>query len=147
MVGILLVATQPKPVFMSTYDNELVAIRRADGQLAFNMKSASKHYFAFDTFLQISGNAPDVIRHKHKCHKGVCEFKSDNFKLMYTQRFMPLMKNLNNWCADDDIDYIVSYLEIDAQHCNHKILRNAFIIYDNGRIDYIPLNRRWHNRP
>ena len=147
MVGILLVATQPKPVFMSTYDNELVAIRRANGQLAFNKKSASKHYFAFDTFLQISGNAPDAMRHKHKCHKGVCEFKSDNFKLMYTQRFMPLMKNLNNWCADNNIDYIVSYLDIDAQHCNHKILRNAFIIYDNGQIDYIPLNRRWHNRP
>ena len=144
--GLISVATQPTPIFMSTHDNELVAFRRDDGELAFNMKSASKHYFAFDTFLQISGNTPDSTRHKHKCTRGVCEFKSDKFKLMYTQRFMPLAKNLTNWCADDNVDYIVSYLKIDAPKCNHKILRGGFIIYDNGRIEKVHLNRYWHNR-
>ena len=137
---------QPVPIFMSTYDNELVAMRRADGKLEFNKVRASKHYFAFDTFLQISGNAPDATRHKHKCSRGVCEFKSDKFKLMYTQRFMPLVKNFDNWCVDDDVDYIVSYLDVDAPKCNQKILRDAFIIYDNGRIDYVRANRHWHNR-
>ena len=144
--GVITVAMQPAPVFMSTYDNELVAMRRVDGKLEFNKVRASKHYFAFDTFLQISGNAPNATRHKHKCSLGVCEFKSDKFTLMYTQRFMPLVKNLENWCADDNIDYIVSYLDVDAPKCNHKILRDAFIIYDNGRIDYVRSNRRWHNR-
>ena len=145
--GIVTVAFQPTPIFMSTYDNELVAWQRDDGTLAFNMKSASKHYFAFDTFLQISGNSPDAVRHKHKCHKGVCEFKSKNFKLMYTQKFMPLMKNLGTWCVDENVNYIVSYLDIDAPKCNHKILRNGFIIYDNGRVDSVPLKRHWHNLP
>ena len=144
--GAITVAMQPAPVFMSTYDNELVAMRRADGKLEFNKVRASKHYFAFDTFLQISGNAPDDTRHKHKCSRGVCEFKSDKFTLMYTQRFMSLVKNLENWCADDNVDYIVSYLDVDAPKCNHKILRDAFIIYDNGRIEYVRSNRRWHNR-
>ncbi len=144
--GIWVVAMQPKPVFMSTYDNELVAFMRTDGKLAFNKIRASKHYFAFDTFLQISGNPSQATRHKHNCRRGVCEFKSDKFTLMYTQRFMPLVKNLNKWCMDDDVDYIVSYLNINAPNCNHKILRNAFIIYDNGKIKYVPLNRRWHSR-
>lgn len=144
--GITIVTCQPKPIFMSTYDNELVAFRRDDAELGFNKIRASKHYFAFDTFLQISGNAPDAIRHKHKCSRGVCEFKSDKFKIMYTQRFMPLVENLSSWCADDGIDYIVSYLKIDALKCNHKILHGAFIIYDNGRIEYVRANRHWHNR-
>lgn len=145
-IGITIVTTQPHPAFMSTYDNKLVAFRRADGQISFNMKSASDHYFAFDTFLQISGNPTDTTRHKHKCSRGVCEFKSDKFTLMYTQRFMPLMKNLHNWCMDDSVDYIVSYLDVDAPKCEHKILRDAFIIYDNGRIDYVRSNRRWHRK-
>ena len=144
--GLCAVIMQPEPLFMSTYDNELVAFRRDDGALAFNMKSASKHYFAFDTFLQISGHSPDATRHKHKCRKGVCEFKAQDFKLMYTQKFTPLMKNLGTWCADDNIDYIVSYLDIDAPKCNYKILRDGFIIYDNGRIQKVPLNRHWHNK-
>lgn len=144
--GFITLAMQPMPLFMSTYDNELVAMRRADGELEFNKVRASNHYFAFDTFLQISGNPIDATRHKHKCSRSVCEFKSDNFKIMYTQRFMPLVKNLNNWCMDDSVDYIVSYLDIDAPKCNHKILRDAFIIYDNGRIKSVPLNRHWHNR-
>ena len=59
---------------------------------------------------------------------------------------MPLMKNLDAWCADDNVDYIVSYLKIDAPKCNHKILDGGFIIYDNGRIDSVPLNRHWHNK-
>lgn len=144
-IGTMLVIMQPRPIFMSTYDNELVAFRRDDSSLVFNKKSASKHYFAFDTFLQISGNPTDSVRHKHKCLRGVCEFKSDKFKLMYTQRFMSLAKNLESWCTDDSVDYIVSYLKIDAPKCNHKILRDAFIIYDNGQIKNLHLNRRWHN--
>ena len=144
--GFITLAMQPMPLFMSTYDNELVAMRRADDELEFNKVRASNHYFAFDTFLQISGNPTDATRHKQKCSRSVCEFKADNFKIMYTQRFMPLVKNLSNWCMDDSVDYIVSYLDIDAPKCNHKILRDAFIIYDNGRIKSVPLNRHWHNR-
>ena len=145
-IGIVSVITQPRPIFMSTFDNELVAFLRDDGNLAFNKKSASKHYFAFDTFLQISGAQSDSARHKHKCSRGACEFKKDDFKLMYTQRFKPLAQNLESWCTDDDVDYIVSYLKIDAPKCNHKILRGGFIIYDNGRIEKVRLNRHWHNQ-
>ena len=145
-IGIMTVIMQPHPIFMSTFDNELVAFHRDDGILEFNMKSASKHYFAFDTFLQISGHPADSTRHKHKCSRGVCEFKSDKITLMYTQRFKPLAQNLDTWCTDDNVDYIVSYLKIDAPRCNHKILRDGFIIYDDGKIEKVHLNRYWHNR-
>ena len=145
-IGIMTVIMQPHPIFMSTFDNEFVAFHRDDGILEFNMKSASKHYFAFDTFLQISGHPADSTRHKHKCSRGVCEFKSDKITLMYTQRFKPLAQNLDTWCTDDNVDYIVSYLKIDAPRCNHKILRDGFIIYDNGKIEKVHLNRYWHNR-
>ena len=31
--GLVITVTQPTPIFMSTHDNELVAMRRADGEL------------------------------------------------------------------------------------------------------------------
>ena len=145
-IGFITVALQPKPIFMSTNDNELVAFLSGDGNISFNMKSASRHYFAFDTFFQISGLLPSMPRHKYKCPHGVCEFQSDSFKLIYTQRFIPLAKNLKTWCADDSIDYIVSYLKIDAPFCKQKILHGGFIIYDNGQIKQCQPNRHWHNR-
>lgn len=143
-LGITTNLLQSRPWFMSTHDNELVAFRRPDGKLNFNMKSAANHYFAFDTFLQISGNSIEAPRHKHRCSRGVCEFQSDKINIVYTQRFIPLLKNFDTWCADDNVDYIVSYLNIDAPKCEHKILKGAFIIYDNGRIKKFSQNRYWH---
>lgn len=55
------------------------------------------------------------------------------------------MKNISGLCRDENIDYIVSYFDIDAPKCNNKILRGGIVIYKSGRIKYIKSNRPWHN--
>ena len=61
------------------------------------------------------------------------------------QKFVPLQKNINNLCNDNEIDYIVSYFNINAPKCNHKILRGGFVIYESGKVKHTVLNRPWHN--
>lgn len=141
-IGIVIILCTPKPVFYITPDHELIGMVY-DGKLEFNKARASNHYFAFNTFRKLNGEEPSDKNIRHKCDQGVCIYKSDKFTIAYIQKFVPLQKNLPALCADENIDYIVSYFNIDSKTCAHKILKNGFVIYKSGRIKYTSINRYW----
>ncbi len=139
-VGILIIATRPRPIFISSYDNELVAFISRD-KIEFNKSRASNHYFAFNTWKQISGFPVDTpnVRRKHDEHV----WRFDN--IVYIQKFTALQKNVADFCSDDSVKYIVSYFDVQSESCAHKILRGAVIIYENGDVRKMNLTRPWHN--
>ncbi len=143
-VGILIITYAPRPIFMATHDHELVAFVR-DGNITFNKSRASNHYFAFDTWKAAIGTDINTPNKRAKHDHGVYRFYTDKFNLVYIQKFSALMPNIVNICADENIDYIVTYFDVNAPHCNHKILRGPFVIYPNGRVHKIKLNPRWHS--
>ena len=142
--GILIVATQSKPVFYITPDHELIGMVY-DNKLEFNKARASNHYFAFDSFRELNGEPHSDKNIRRKCPDGVCIYKSQNFTIAYIQKFKPLQKHFMNLCMDNDIDYIVSYFDIWTNACNHKILHGGFVIYPSGHIKYTPSGRWWDN--
>lgn len=144
-IGICIIAMTPRPAVISTYDNELVAFVY-DDKIEFTKSKASNHFFAFDTWKQMAGISSATPNIRHKPYAGMFRYNSDKFNLVYIQKFVPLMNNINKLCSDSNVDYIVSYFDIHAPSCQHKILRGGFIIYENGRVKNLPLNRRWHNR-
>lgn len=139
-VGIMIVYMTPKPIFYATYDNELVAFIRDDNELEFNKSRASNHYFAFDTWKQLNGEDTDTPNRRRKHNQGLYRYGN----IVYIQKFVPLMKNINELCADDNVKYIVSYFDIKSEKCAHKILRGGFVIYPNGHIQRITTGRRWN---
>lgn len=139
-VGIMIVHITSRPIFYATYDNELVAFLRDDGKLEFNKSRASNHYFAFDTWKQINGEPTETSRPRRKHVKGVYRYRD----IVYIQKFVPLMKNIKELCADDSVRYIVSYFDIKSENCAHKILRGGFVIYPGGQVRYVINNRRWN---
>ena len=145
VTGIIITTTQQHPVFYTTADHELIGMVY-DGKLEFNKARASNHYFAFNAFRALNGEAPTDTNIRRKCPDGVCIYKTDKFTIAYIQKFVPLQKNFPELCRSDDIDFIVSYFDIDAPRCNHKILHNGFVIYKSGKIKYTPFNRWWHNQ-
>ena len=145
LIPIILTAAKPKPIFYSTYDNELIAVV-IDGKLHFNRNKASNHFFAFDTWKQNNSEETGTPNKRIRCKKGLCIIQTENWSLAYTQKFMPLLKNISKLCAEND--FLVSYLDITAgENCHAKILRGGFVMYKNGRIEYINSNRWWHNSP
>lgn len=140
IAGITCVCLAPRPIFMATYDNELVAFVRDDGKLEFNKSRASNHYFAFNTWKQLNGKEQDTPNRRHKHENGLYRYGN----IVYVQKFVPLMKNIDNLCRDDSVKYIVSYYEISSNMCAHKLLRGGFVIYPNGRVKYTIRNRRWN---
>ncbi len=145
LIPIILTAIKPKPVFYSTYDNELIAVVQ-DGKLHFNRNKASNHFFAFDTWKQNNNEETETPNKRIKCKKGLCIIQTENWSLAYTQKFMPLLNGVGKLC--DENDFLVSYLNITAdKNCNAKILRGGFVIYKDGRIEYINSSRWWHNSP
>ena len=144
-IGILLVAINPRPVFYATADHELVAFVGENGNLEFSKSRASGHYFAFNTWRQINGEAPSDKNIRRKPVDGLWIYETENFTVAYIQKYVPLQNNIVRLCRDKDIDYIVSYFDIDAPQCNHKILRGGFVIYPSSVVQHIPLNRPWHN--
>ena len=62
------------------------------------------------------------------------------------QKFLATQNNIEKLCTDNNINYIVSYLNIDAPYCAHKILNGGFIMYENGKIIYLESLRRWNSR-
>ena len=142
--GILVVVCQPRPVFYATHDHELIGMVY-DGKLEFNKARASNHYFAFDAFRQLNGEPHSDTNVRRKCPDGVCIYESPKFTVAYIQKFVPLQKHFAKLCRDENIDYIVSYFNIDAPSCRQKILRNGFVIYKSGHVKYTPVNRWWHN--
>ena len=147
ILGCTVTYITPKPVFYSSHDNELVAFVGTDGLLEFNKSRASNHYFAFDTWKKIN-NEPITPKNKRRKHnKGIYEYNTEHFNLVYIQKFVPLMNNIERICNDDNIDFVVSYFNIDSEQCAHKVLRGGFVIYPNKDIKYTPINRRWHYNP
>lgn len=138
--GILIIAFQPRPKFMATYDNALVAFVEKD-KITFSKSRASNHFFAFDTWKQLAGfptGTPNA-RRKHDGH--VWRFGD----IAYIQKFTALQENIAALCADDGVKYIVSYFDVRGDACAHKILRGAIIIYENGDVKQMSLMRPWHN--
>lgn len=144
--AICVVATTPRPVFYATDDHELVAFVD-NGEIEFNKSRASNHTFTFDTWKQINAIPTGTDNRRRKCVRGVCMFETDNFTVAYIQRFVPLAREIDTLCADDKVNYIVSYFDVRAPRCEHKILRGGFVIYKSGRVKYTATHRRWHNRP
>ena len=144
LIGIIFTATRSKPVFYITPDHELIGMVY-DGKLEFNKARAANHYFAFDAFRKLNNEPHSDTNIRRKCPDGVCMYETENFKLAYIQKFVPLMKNFTNLCRDDSVNFIVSYFDIDAPRCAHKILRGGFVIYNSGKIQFTPSSRWWHN--
>ncbi len=140
VAGVGIVHLSPRPVFYASHDNELVAFVGNDKKLEFNKSRASNHYFAFDTWKQINGDAPGTPNPRRKHDKGVYRYGD----IVYIQKFVPLMKNIGALCADDSVRYIVSYFDVKSKNCAHKILRGGFVIYSGGRVKYVQQNRRWN---
>ena len=141
-IGIIIVAVRETPVFYATSDHELIGMVY-DGKLEFNKARASNHYFAFNTFRKLNNEAAQDTNIRRKCPGGVCIYESEKWTLAYIQKFVPLHKNIVNLCRDDDIDFIVSFFDISAPKCNHKILHNGFVIYKSGKLEQTPVNRWW----
>ena len=139
-IGVGIVCVTPKPMFMATYDNELVAFVGDDGNLEFNKSRASNHYFAFDTWKQINGEDANTPNPRRKHNKGVYQYRD----IVYIQKFVPLMKNIKALCNDDNVRYIVSYFDIKSENCAHKILRGGFVIYPDGHVRHVINKRRWN---
>ncbi len=143
-IGVVIMLIYPRPVFYSTYDTELVAFVE-DGKMTFNKSRASNHYFAFDTWRAINGDAPSDKNVRRKHNRGVYEFKTENFNLVYIQKYTSLAANIRQLCDDDAIDYIVSYFDVKSATCGNKILRGGFVIYPSGHVERVPNSRRWHH--
>lgn len=143
-IGVINVHMYPRPLFFATHDHELVGFVNQDGKLEFNKRKAANHYFAFDTWKQINNEVVGTKNTRRKHNKGVYTYNTKNFNLVYIQKFVPLMNNIEQLCKDNNVDYIVSYFDIDSKQCSHKILDNSFIIFENKHIKYTPTKRRWH---
>ncbi len=145
--GVVIVHIEPKPLFYSSYDNELVAFVGDNGKLEFNKSRASNHYFAFDTWKQINNEETQTKNKRRKHVKGVYEYKTKNFNLVYIQKFVPLMNNITKLCNDKNVDYIVSYFDIDSEMCANKILGYGVMIYPSGKIKNTSTKRPWNYNP
>lgn len=139
-IGVITVYMTPKPIFYASHDNELVAFVDDDGRLEFNKSRASNHYFAFDTWKARNNEPTDTPNKRRKHNQGVYHYKN----IVYIQKFVPLMNNINKLCNDDDVRYIVSYFKIDAPKCEHKLLRGGFVIYPDNSVKFIQNNRWWN---
>ena len=142
VIGVALVAVAPRPIFMATHDHELVAFRGNDGNLEFNKSRASNHYFAFDTWKQINGENVATPNKRRKHEDGIYRYGD----LVYVQKIKPLVNNLEKFCKDDNVKYIVSYFDIQSPSCAHKILRGGFIMYPGGLVRYIHANKPWNQK-
>ncbi|MCL2749378.1 MAG: ComEC family competence protein, partial [Alphaproteobacteria bacterium] len=101
LLAVLVIWIKPKPVFYATADHEVIAVV-IDNELHFNRNKASGNFFAFDTW-KVSNFEPKGTPNKRiKCEKGLCLIKTENWSLAYTQKFMPLLNNMDKLCAEND---------------------------------------------
>ena len=140
ILAIIIVYKTPEPIFYATYDNELVAFRNDNGFLEFNKSRAANHKFAFDTWKGINGEEKETPNKRYPHNNGVYKYGN----IVYIQKFVPLMKNIEKLCDDDSIKYIVSYFRINAPKCQHKILSGGFLIYPNNKVKYLQSERPWN---
>ena len=143
-IGIITVCISPKPVFFATHDHELVAYV-TDGEIKFNKSRASNHFFTFDTWKHFANISTDTSNTRANHNHGLYIFKLPKCTIAYTQKFIPLQNNIAKLCADDNIDYIVSYIDLNSPQCAHKILHGGFIMYESGKFIRVAHPRRWNN--
>ena len=143
-VGIITVCVTPKPIFFVTSDHELVAFVN-NGEITFNKSRASNHFFTFDTWKHFAGIPTNTPNTRAKHDHGLYMFKSNDFTIAYMQKFTTLQDNISNLCTNPNIDYIVSYIDINSSNCENKILHNGLIMYKNGKIIRPNYPRRWNN--
>jgi len=147
---------RPRPVFYSSADNILVAFRQDDGTLQFNRGRSAPHRLIFGSWEQSNWQrTPDVrtpIRRGFdgerftvlRTNDNILFYKTPNWNLAYVWQFVPLVNNINELCADKNLDFIVAPFDIDAPNCHAEILRGAFVIYESGRVQHVRNNRIWH---
>lgn len=146
LIGIITIIATSRPVFMTTADHELVGFVNND-EITFNKSRASNHYFTFDTWKKFAHIKTDDTNTRAKHTKGLYIFRAPKFTVAYMQKFLTLEQNITKLCNDKSIDYIVSYLDINNENCDNKILRGGFVIYESGKITYLNHHRRWHSQP
>jgi hypothetical protein len=134
-----------KPLFYSTYDNQLIGMVY-DNHIKFNRAKFSSHYFAFNSWRELNGEKESNTNETHKCKKGICTYNTKNWNLVYLNNFTQIMNNIVTMCKNTDIDFIVSPFEINAPKCHAKILDGAIFIYPSGKITKIHYRRPW-NKP
>lgn len=144
-VATIIYAATPKPLFYATSDHELVAFN-VDGKLQFNHAKMSKHYFAFSSWYEFNNEEMPDKNKRYKCSKGLCEYKTKNWNLIYMQNFTTLMDNIESICLDNSVDYIVTTFKTKASNCHAKVLSNGLLIYPNGSVTKIINRRPWHNQ-
>ncbi len=142
--GVCITAIYPRPVFYVAPDHGLAAFSYA-GKLEFTKSRSSAHMFAFDTWKQLNREQTGTPNTRRKGTRGVWMYETNKFKLAYVQKFVPLQREIARLCRDDSVDYIVSYFDIRAPKCNHKILRGGFVIYPGGRVRYSAPTRPWNS--
>ena len=134
----------PRPVFYTTYDHELIGLVYNE-KLEFNKSRASNHFFAFDTWKRINREPVEAENIRRRGDKGLWLYNTGSFTIAYIQKFIPLSRNIVELCRDKNVKYIVSYFDIDAPKCNHKILQGGLVIYPNGHVSHVTHGRRWHS--
>lgn len=141
--AVFIQTNQDRPLFYSTYDNELVGFVEND-KLHFNKSKSSKHFFAFPSWQTLNNEQPSDKINRKKCNKGLCVYNTSNWKLVYMQTIKTVLDNINEACRDKSIDFIVTPTEIKAPKCHAKILNGGLVIYPSGKITKISNHRLWH---
>ena len=144
LIAIIIISVPNKPLFFITSDHELVAFLDK-GKIIFNKSRASNHFFTFDTWKRFANIPIDTPNARAKHDGGLYLFQSPKITIAYMQKFTAMRNNLEELCKDDNVDFIVSYMDIHAPSCEHKILRGGFIMLESGKIIYPYHARRWNN--
>ena len=144
LIGTTTIFISPRPIFFATQDHELVAFVN-NGEITFNKSRASNHFFTFDTWKHFAGISAHTPNTRAKHEHGLYIFNSPKFTIAYMQKFTTLSKNISELCDNPNIDYIVSYMNINAPECAAKILNGGVIMYESGEIIYPANLRRWNN--
>lgn len=143
-IGITIYILTPRPIFYISNDHKLIGAV-IDGKLKFNKTHDSGNYFAFDTWKKTNGEQTGTENMRLTKESGVYTISMPNWKILYIQNFVPLSKNINSICQDQNIKFIASYFDINSKTCSDKIIHGGAVIYKSGRVVYVPSNRIWHN--
>ncbi len=141
--AIVIQINQPKPLFYSTSDNELVGFVE-NNQIHFNKSKSSKHYHTFNNWKSFNNETISDKNIRKKCDKGLCVYKTLKWNLVYMQTIKTVIDNIVTTCHDKSIDFIVTPLNIKAPKCHAKILSGGMVIYPSGKVKTISGNRLWH---
>ena len=144
--GIIICATNPKPIFYISSDRKLIAAP-IDGKLQFNKSHDSGNYFAFDNWKKFNGEQPGTENLRFTAESGVYTISTKNFDIVYFKNFVSLSKNFLTLCENPRIKYIASNFDINSEKCPDKIIKTGGVIHKSGKMIQISSNRWWHNRP